>query len=133
MQTFDVQSIEINAPFSKVFTYVAEPGNLPEWTSAFQQVSGRRALLRTPAGSVGVDLEVTAVFVAGTIDWTLRFPDGSVARAFSRVIPTAEERSIYTFVLMAPPVPLEQLEGTLKEQSRTLSEELDRLNRILSS
>lgn len=66
----------------------------------------------------------------GTIDWTMIFPDGSAARAYSRVIAVGD-RILYSFVLTAPPVPLEQLEGALEQQSRTLSEELARLRRIL--
>ena len=33
-------------------------------------------------------------------------------------------KSIYTFVLEAPPAPLEELEGALAEQSRVLADEL---------
>jgi hypothetical protein len=33
---------------------------------------------------------------------------------------------------MAPPVPLEQLEGVLEQQSKTLREELTKLRAILS-
>ena len=29
MKTFDVQTIEIKAPFEKAFGYIAEPENLP--------------------------------------------------------------------------------------------------------
>jgi uncharacterized protein YndB with AHSA1/START domain len=36
MTTFDVQSIEIAAPFSMAFRYIADPANLPEWTHAFK-------------------------------------------------------------------------------------------------
>jgi hypothetical protein len=44
------------------------------------------------------------------------------------VIPHGD-RSIYTFVLEAPPVPLERLEGALAEQSRILIKELATLAR----
>jgi hypothetical protein len=64
------------------------------------------------------------------IDWTITFPDGAVAKAASRVTPHGE-RSIYTFVLEAPPVPLERLEGALAEQSRILTMELAALARLL--
>ena len=130
MSTFDVQSIEIAAPLSAVFRYIADPANLPEWTHAFKQVSGDHATIETPAGAVQVGLHVQASEPHGTIDWTMMFPDGAVAKAASRVTPHGD-RSIYTFVLEAPPVPLERLEGALVEQSRILATELATLARLI--
>jgi hypothetical protein len=42
-----------------------------------------------------------------------------------------ERETVYTFVLLPPPVPLEQLEGALEQQSHTLKEELARLKTLL--
>ena len=123
MRTFDVQSIEITTPFATAFRYISDPANLPEWTHAFRQVVDNRATMETPAGTVRVGLQVEASERHGTIDWTITFPDGGVAKAASRVVPHGD-RSIYTFVLEAPPAPLEQLEGALAEQSRILTTEL---------
>lgn len=127
MKTFEVQSVEIEAPAAVVFDYVARPETLPEWTRAFRDVRGSRAVLATPSGSVEVELRVESARAQGSVDWFIRFPDGSLARAYSRVVPGAEMRSIYSFVLLAPPVPLERLEGALAEQSKTLAEELQAL------
>lgn len=132
MKTFDVQSIDINAPLEKTFSYIAEAQNLPEWTSAFERVYDGRALLRTPQGSAEVTLAVNASPEHGTIDWVITFPDGNVASAHSRVVRNGEGHSIFTFVLLPPPVPLEQLEGALEQQSQTLREELSRLSEILN-
>ena len=130
MSTFDVQSIEIPAPFSTAFCYIADPANLPEWTHAFKHVVDGRAIMETPAGAVQVGLRVEASEPHGTVDWTITFPDGGVAKAASRVIPHGD-RSIYTFVLEAPSVPLGRLEGALAEQSRILTKELATLARRL--
>ncbi len=132
MLTFDVQSVEIEAPPRAVFDYLSRPETLPEWAHAFRRVEGNRATLATPKGSVEVELTVEASWPPGSIDWLLRFPDGSLARANSRVVPGTTGRSIYTFVLLAPPVPLEQIEGALAEQSRTLRSELETLRRRLA-
>jgi hypothetical protein len=132
MKTFDVQTIEINAPFVKTFNYIAESGNLPEWTSAFKTVSNGRALMQTPNGSVEVALDVNASREQGTIDWFMTFPDGTIASAYSRLVATGDNKSIFSFILMPPPVPLEQLEGALEQQSQTLHEELMKLLAILS-
>ena len=82
--------------------------------------------MSTPQGSVQVGLRVDASEEHGTVDWTMTFPNGVVAKAHSRVTPH-RGRSIYTFVLEAPSAPLEELEGALDEQSRVLADELSRL------
>ena len=48
------------------------------------------------------------------------FPDGSVGLAQSRVTETTRGTCIYSFVLHAPPVALEQVEGALEAQRATL-------------
>ena len=128
-----VESIEIATPLDRAHTFIADPKNLPRWTSAFASASERDAVLRTPNGEVPIGLDVAADRESGRIDWTMRFPDGSFATAFSRLFPSPDDRAIYTFVLTAPPVPLEMLEGTLADQRATLREELRRLRTILES
>src|ERR1700680_2210476 len=132
MRTFDVQSIELDVPFADAFRYLADPTTLPEWTHAFRAVDDRRATMATPGGTVHVGLRVDASEAHGTIDWTLTFPNGGIARARSRLIPH-DAKSIYTFVLEAPPLPLEELEGALAEQSRILADELATLAQRLTS
>jgi len=131
MKRFDVQAVDLQAPRNRVFAYVADPARLPQWTRAFASVTGERALLRTPNGEVEIDLAVHSSREEGTIDWRMAFPDGSVATAFSRVVELDPGSCAFTFVLTPPPVPLEQLEGALEAQSRTLSEELQLLKEIL--
>ena len=133
MGTFDVQSIGIDSPTGQVFEYVADPARLPEWTGAFKSIVGRRAVLATPDGTISVDLDVQASREHGTIDWAMTFPDGSLAKAFSRVVESGSGQAIYSFVLLPPPVPLEKIEGALDQQSRILGEELARLKQILES
>src|SRR5262245_64729471 len=104
---YDLQGVEIRAPFERAFTYIADPVRLPEWTHAFRSVRDGRAVMRTPAGEVEVGLEISASRPHGTVDWTLRFPDGSVGRAFSRLVELERGRNLFSFVLSAPPAPLE--------------------------
>jgi hypothetical protein len=133
MKMFDVQAIEIEAKATKVFEFVSEPRNLPRWTNAFRAVDGERARMETPAGVVDVRLETRANGPAGTVDWVMKFADGSEGGAQSRVTETGRGTSIYSFVLHAPPVPLEQLEGALDAQRVTLAKELVQLKSILES
>ncbi|MCI0623479.1 MAG: SRPBCC family protein [Acidobacteria bacterium] len=131
MKTFEVQAIEIEAPYDRAYSFIADPRNLSKWAKAFREVSDGSALMETPNGSVKVELVVHASREQGTIDWVIAFPDGALATAYSRVVRAGRDRSIYSFVLMAPPLPLEELEGALEQQSETLREELERLRLIL--
>jgi hypothetical protein len=128
---FDVQGIEIEAPRRKVFDFLKEPGNLPLWAHAFVSVGGGRARLETPEGAVEVGLEVSAEADMGIIDWRLVFPDNSVSVAQSRVTETTRGTCIYSFVLHAPPVALEQVEGALEAQRTLLRSELATLKSLM--
>lgn len=130
-KNFSVQSVLIDSPADKVFSFIADPANLPKWTNAFKSADHKSALFVTPAGEMKIGLETRASKETGTIDWHMRIPDGSIGEAFSRLIENADGKSIYSFILLAPPVPIEKLEGTLKEQEGILSKELKNLKRIL--
>jgi hypothetical protein len=133
MKTHDVQSVAIARSQGAVFDYVADPKNLPKWTNAFKRADMETAELVTPNGAVPIRLETIAHSEQGTVDWKMTFPDGSVGAAFSRVTPDGKDASIYSFVLMAPPVPLEALEGALAEQMGILAGELVELKACLEA
>ena len=131
MKMFDVQGIEIMAPSAKVFEFLREPTNLPRWTHAFVSAGDGRARLETPSGAVDVSLDVFADAETGTVDWRLTFPDGAVGLAQSRVTPTTRGTCVYSFVLHAPPVALEEVEGALEAQISTLKTELVTLQSLM--
>ena len=131
MKMFDVQGIEIEVPRNVLFDFVKEPRNLPKWAHAFRSADGERAGLETPQGSLEIKLHTRADAQTGTVDWRLQFPDNSVGLAQSRVTETTRGTCIYSFVLHAPPVPLEQLEGALEAQIATLRQELSTLKALM--
>ena len=131
MQTYDVQQIELGVPAARAFAAIADPSQLPRWTRAFAKADDRSAVMHTPAGDVTIGLATAAHAAAGTVDWRMRFPDGAEGWAHSRVVPLALDRCVYTFVLHAPPVPLEAIEGALDAQRATLAGELKELKRML--
>ena len=131
MKYYDVQEVEIAVPARRAFEWISDPARLPDWTTAFGSADHRSAVLKTPKGPLRIGLEVQALPAAGTVDWTMRFPDGTVGRAHSRVVELADDRCVYAFVLHAPPVPLEAIEGALETQRVTLAQELERLKRLL--
>ncbi|HEX7926682.1 MAG TPA: SRPBCC family protein, partial [bacterium] len=99
--------------------------------NAFKRVEEGRALLQTPAGACEIGLRVDAARAQGTIDWIMTFPDGAVDRACSRLTDLGNGTCAYTFTLLPPKVQLEQLEGTLDLQAKTLAQELAHLQRVL--
>jgi len=131
MKSYDVQEIELRAPVRSAFGIISDPRRLPHWTDAFVAADHDSATLRTPGGETAIGLETHARADAGTVDWKLTFPDGSVAWAHSRVVDLARGRCLYTFVLHAPPVPLEAIEGALEAQRATLARELVRLKTLV--
>jgi hypothetical protein len=131
MRMFDVQGIEITAPHRKVFEFLREPANLPRWAHAFVSAWNGHARLETPAGAVDVGLDVLANAESGVVDWRLTFPDGTVGLAQSRVTETTRGTCIYSFVLHAPPVTLEHVEGALEAQRRLLQSELATLKSLM--
>lgn len=133
MKRFDVQGIAINALAKQSFQFIADPDNLPQWANAFASINGDSALMVTPAGEVEVSLAIESCEKAGTVDWYMTFPDGSLATAFSRIISDEKGSCICTFTLTPPPVPLEELEGAIDAQREILTQELIKLKAILES
>lgn len=129
-RTFDVQFIEIEAPFEKVFSFIANPLNLPKWTAAFSKADSQKALLVTSKGELEIGLQ-TISDTNGIIDWHMQMPDGGTGRAHSRLTALPNGNVVYTFVLLAPPVPVEEIEGSLEAQKKLLAEELKKLAQIL--
>lgn len=131
MKNFDIQGIDLNVPKSKAFAFIAEPNNLPKWTNAFTSINQGKAVMQTPGGEVEIELEVQASAEHGSVDWRMTFPDHSVATAFSRIVEANKDHCVYGFILMPPPVPLEEIEGALEAQSQILEEELRKLKELL--
>lgn len=131
MKTYDLQGIELNVAREHAFNFIADPKQLPNWTHAFASVENGQAVMRTPNGETTIGLSVHANAENGTVDWIMTFPDGSVGKAFSRLVTLGPARCVFCFVLTPPPLPLEQLEGALEQSAKTLASELQTLKQIL--
>ena len=129
-KNFDVQSIGINANHKDVFEFVAKPENLPFWTNAFSKADEKSAVLVTPQGELPIEMETVVSAKLGTVDWIMTMPDGSIGKAYSRISENGKA-TIYSFTLLAPPVPLEQIEGALTAQKLLLAKELIDLKKML--
>ena len=131
MRMFDVQGVEIHASRARIFDFLRDPGNLPRWAHAFVAAENGRGRLQTPVGAIDVGLDVAADRETGVVDWRLEFPDGSIGVAQSRITDTTRGTCIYSFVLHAPPVALEQVEGALDAQRVALTSELATLKALM--
>lgn len=129
-KNFDVQSIGIDANYKDVFEFVSKPKNLPLWTNAFAKADDKTAILVTPQGQLPIGLKTIISTELGTVDWIMKMPDGSVGKAYSRVSENGAS-TIYSFTLLAPPVPLEQIEGALAAQKELLAKELIDLKKTM--
>lgn len=129
---FDVQSIGIDLKPSLVYDFISKPENLPLWTNAFSNIKENSAIMETPMGKIEIGLETITSETSITVDWIMTMPDGSIGKAFSRVSENGAH-AIYSFVLLAPPVPLEQIEGALSAQKLVLAEELKKLKILLET
>ncbi len=131
IKNHDVQSVNIQASPEKVFDYIANPKNLPKWTGAFKEADEKSALLVTPNGVLKIGLATKTNKELGTIDWHMTMPDGSVGVAYSRVVVNSDGNAIYSFILLAPPAAIEEVEGALLQQMVILKKELKNLQTIL--
>jgi len=80
------KGITINAPVERVFDYLAEPSNLPEWTNAFKEADPQKARMVTPQGELLIGLKTVSNKAAGTIDWHMTMPDQTTTVAYSRLV-----------------------------------------------
>lgn len=129
---YDVQHVNIKATPDTVYNFVAEPTNVPKWAIGFSEVNGETALMESPMGKMQIGLKMLCNPETRTVDTIMTMPDGSIGKAFSRVTENDNgDSAIFSFVLMAPPVPLQEIEGALAQQKKQLAKELLVLKEIL--
>lgn len=125
----------MTSPSTRYFrTLQITPKNLPKWTKAFAKPTREKRLgghAKWP--HLQVDLKViVSKMQRHHRQWLMTMPDdtSAAAAAYSRATPNGSG-TVYSFVLMSLPVPIEQVEGTLHQQKELLSEELGNLQKIL--
>lgn len=131
MKRYAVLETEINADYNKVFSYIADPRNLPEWALLFEEADENSAIVNFPTGKVKIRLD-TKTNDSGVIDWHMHMPDESIAIVQTRVSKLSNGNSLYVFTFDVPPVPDSEVEETLKGQTELVTKELANLRRILA-
>lgn len=127
---YEVLETEIEADYEKVFSYISDPKNLPEWALLFESADESSAVVDFPDGKASIRLD-TVTNDSGVIDWHMHMPDGHVEVVHSRVSRLPHGTSLYVFALNAPPVPDEAVDDALQAQKELVSKELENLRRIL--
>ena len=131
---FEIVSIAINAHPDMVFDYVANGKNLPEWTEFFKEADDSSAIIVTSQGELKVAMETVLNKELGVIDTIIEMPDGSKNHSWSRVTGNKQgKESVFSFTLVAPPMPPDALVKFLSGQKAQLEEELQTLKSILEN
>lgn len=130
MKRYEVLETEIEAMYDKVFAYIADPKNLPEWALLFKSADEDSAVIDFPTGQIKIRLD-TKTNESGVIDWHMHMPDGHIEIVHSRVSKLPNGNSLYVFVFNVPPVSDEEVEEALKAQKELVTKELENLRKIL--
>ena len=130
MKRYEVLETEIEATYDKVFSYIADPRNLPEWALLFESADENSAVIDFPTGKAKIRLD-TITNDSGVIDWHMHMPDGQIEVVHSRVSKLPTGNSLYIFAFNVPPVPEGEVEETLKAQKELVTKELNNLRQIL--
>ena len=87
----DTRTISIDASPEDLFTFVADPHNLPQWAVGFCRSirldDNDRWIATTPSGEIPISFECNAE--VRTIDYRFAVAPGLEATAFSRIVPNA--------------------------------------------
>lgn len=103
----DTQTISIQAPADAVFSFVADPANLPRWAIGFAkevQADGDIWLVTTGDGGE-VSLRPITDRGLGVVDFQMVMPGGIDAVARSRVVPRGEGSEFVFTQVQAPGIP----------------------------
>jgi uncharacterized protein YndB with AHSA1/START domain len=128
-------SISIDAPVSRVLSYIARPENMPEWFRtmlrlAEEQQSPAEAARPSPQIQESTPFWVEVDGERGTVDYYWR-TTGGLDVATARVIPV-DGGSQVVLTLFEPPTGCEGC-GTLEERAAALESELSMIKAMLEA
>lgn len=103
----DTQSISIQSPSDAVFTFVADPENLPRWAIAFAKdvKSDGDVWLVTTGDGAQVSLRPVTDQAFGVVDFYMVMPGDVEAVARSRVVPRGSGSEFVFTQVQAPGIP----------------------------
>ena len=120
----------IDRPASAVYTFVADPGNLPQWaaglSSGIEQVDGEW-IADSPMGRVGVRFATANQF--GVLDHDVTLPSGQVFHNPMRVVADGDASEVVFTVRRQPEMTDEEFE----RDAAAVASDLATLKRLLES
>ena len=128
----DTQSIAIAADPDQVFTFVADPGNLPTWAVGFchairHDAELDRWIVTTAQGEMPIRYVTDAT--ARTIDFYFEPSPGGEVAAFSRVVPSGQGSDYIFTQFQTTDMP----DAVFEAQTTALGEELHVLRGVLQA
>jgi hypothetical protein len=124
----DTKSISIDAPASKVLSFLKEPENLPRWAVGFAKgvrKDGQCWYVKTNDGEIGV--EIAADEKTGIVDFHMLPAPGVKIVANSRVIPRGQGSEYVFTQFQAPGMP----DAAFKQSVKALEHEFTVLKAVL--
>lgn len=125
----DTQTISIHSPAEAVYTFVADPANLPRWAIAFAKgVTAKDDVwLVTTSEGAEVSLRTVTDEALGVVDWHMVMPGGIESVARSRVVPRGEGSEFLFTQVQVPGVPDEMFDRLVQ----TVEHELTTLKAVM--
>jgi len=127
-------SIEVAFGAAKVFKAVSDPLLLPCWAGPVKAVRRRGGGLEldyeTPERLITCAADLAVDERRGVVDWTFHLPQDPV-KAYSRVIPLQESRSVLLLTLASPPMPERRADAGLIDAVKSLSQSMEALKSVL--
>lgn len=111
----NTQSVSIDSPADRAFSFVADAGNLPRWAIGFAKevrADGDGWLVTTGQGQVR--LRCIADERLGVVDFHMTVGDGDEKVAHSRILPRGEGAEYVFTQFQAPGMPDEVFDGTVQ-------------------
>lgn len=123
-------SVSIVLPPERVYSFAANPENLPKWATAFCKSVSRingEWVIETPAGPIKIQFQKKNEF--GVLDHTVRLPSGTEIFNPMRVIPNGDGSEVVFTLFRQPDMPLQRH----VEDAKLVKRDLNNLKRALES
>lgn len=121
-------STSINCPAEKVYAFVSNPANLPQWAAGLSsgiEKIGDDWVAESPMGSVTVKFADNNPF--GILDHDVTFPDGRVFYNPMRVFPNGAGCEVVFTLYLLP----QMTEAQLEENVRLVEKDLETLKGLM--
>jgi len=129
-------AVELEHPAAKVFAVANDHFRLSEWAHPIQDVRMKGGAQEVdyllPDGVVTCPAHNESDAKKGTVDWRVDIPKGEPVQVYSRVLPLGEDRSVYVFTLLSPPMPRRRLKDAYTVVQKNLLNDLEKFKGLVA-